>query len=357
MEHFDETLATKGRIVIDSKNIFSRFTAEAISTTALGIKGNCIKHEKSKVFEIAQHIQEDLFQGKGIMRQLLITDYPRFSKFFNIKIFRKTTLDFFKTFVSDEMNRRKSEKITAGKDVMHLLIEAKNDQLKNEATKTDLNAIDWEDEELLTAQVFLFFAGGFQTTASLMQMCSWELAMCQDVQKELIQEVDEMVESLNGKPVSYEDLSKMKFLDMFVNEGLRKWPPFSMTNRQCNKDYELMTDDGKSIQIKKGDDIFIPLRLIHHNPKYFENPSKFDPRRFSDENRANIVPGSFIAFGLGPRFCLGSRLVMLETKLVFFTILAKYSIEVCDKTPKEVNFSQSLMAYKEDVFVELKPRF
>lgn len=148
----------------------------------------------------------------------------------------------------------------------------------------------------------------------------------------------------------------MKLNEMVVNETLRKWPPLPFGMRECNKDYKLNLGDGKIIDIKKGDNFLIPFYSIQHYPKYFENPSKFDPYRFSDENKHNIVPGSFLSFGYGPRLCLGSRLALLEVKLVLFTILSKYSIEVGDKTPNEVTFSASAMAFKETIYVELKPR-
>lgn len=357
-EYFDETLSKKGRIVIESKNIFGRFTAEAISTTALGFQGNCIKDDNSQVFKIAQSIQDDLTSPLGAIRQIIVTDYPALAKLFNVTVFRKSTKVFFENYVCDEITRRESQGTNTENDVIQMLIQVKNGQLKDEHaqdTKTTKNSIDWDDKDLIMAQVFLFFAGGFETTASLMQMCSWELAMCQNIQKELIQEVDDVLHTLNGKTISYETLNKMKYLDMVVNETLRKWPPLPLLMRECNKDYKVVTSDGKEIQFRKNDNVLIHTRLIQHDPKYFENPSNFDPSRFSDENKSKIVPGSFLSFGNGPRFCIGTRLALLEIKLVFFTILSKYTIEVCEKTPREVNFSQS-MAYKEDVFVELKPR-
>ena len=353
-EYFTETLDSKGRIVIEAGNIFPRFTAEAISTTTLGFKANCIKNEHSQVFQIALRIKEELMGTAGMFRQLLVTDYSYLAKLFNITIFSKTTTDFFKTYVSDEIARRESQG-SKNNDVIELLIQAKNGQLKDEGNNNGKKVTAWS-EELIIAQVFLFFAGGFETTSSLMQMCCWELAMNQDVQKQLVEEIDELNLSLNGKTVSYEALNKMKYLDMVVQEALRKWPPLQIGFRECNKDYKLVLSDGKTINFKVGDNLMIPFGQIQHDPKYFENPKKFDPLRFSDENKNSIVPGSFLSFGYGPRFCLGSRLALLETKLVFYSILSKYTIQVCEKTPPAVNYSTSLMGYKENVFVELKPR-
>lgn len=358
-EKFEETFKTEGRIIIESKNIFGRFTADSISSTALGFKGNCIKEENSKVFELAQNIQDDFSGTSGLLKMMLVQMFPTLAKLLGIKIFRQSTHDFFKKYVNDEIVRRESQGITSAKDVIQMLIQAKNGQLKHDEDpeyKVERQFTNWNDDELIAAQIFVFFAGGFETTSSLMQMCSWELAMNQDIQTELMREVDEVLKTLEGKTITYEALNNMKLLDMVVNETLRKWPPLPFGGRDCNGDYKLNTKDGKVFILRKGDQIFIPFRSIQHDPKYFENPSKFDPYRFSDENKNKIVPGSFLAFGYGQRLCLGARLALLEAKLVFFTILSKYSIKVCEKTPKEVNYGTSPVSYKEKVFVELKTR-
>lgn len=59
------------------------------------------------------------------------------------------------------------------------------------------------------------------------------------------------------------------------------------------------------LQIKEGELIIIPTCAIHHDPKYFPNPNKFDPERFSDTNRMNIKPYTYMPFGTGPRNCIG----------------------------------------------------
>ena len=53
--------------------------------------------------------------------------------------------------------------------------------------------------------------------------------------------------------------------------------------------------------------IVIPVTGIHRNPKFYPNPDKFDPERFSKENSHSLVPYTDLSFGEGPRFCIGNH--------------------------------------------------
>jgi cytochrome P450 family 9 len=133
-----------------------------------------------------------------------------------------------------------------------------------------------------------------------------------EVQQELQSEIDSVLAELDGKPVGYEALHKMKFLDMVVSEGLRKWPPAPQTDRTCLKDYELKNHDGKVITIKAGEVCFFPIYSLHRDEALWPNPDKFDPQRFNDENKTSIASGTYFPFGLGQRACIGENLTSIS---------------------------------------------
>jgi len=88
------------------------------------------------------------------------------------------------------------------------------------------------------------------------------------------------------------------------------------------------------------------------------NPLKFDPERFSDENKQNILPGSYLPFGVGPRNCIGSRFALLEVKAVFYHLLSNFDILCVDKTetPLKLSRSQPNMALANGAWLGLKAR-
>ena len=289
-----------GKIIIDTHEVLARVTADGIATTALGFEGDCTKNKDSEIFKTALAMEAD-FQNPNSL--IFLNAFPGLSKLLGIEIFRKTVHQFFEVNVLSEIKRRQVMNVHRP-DVIELLIEAKKGKLSFDADNDESliktkarRMIDWSDEDLV-AQALVFFLGGFDTTSTFMQAYFWELAQNPDVQQILIEEVDELIEKLNGKPVSYEQLNQLKYLDMVINETLRKWPSFRITSRLCGKDYTFVTDDGKSYHIKKNMELLIPIGSIQNDPKYFKNPEQFDPTRFSDENKKNIQSGTFLPFGM-----------------------------------------------------------
>lgn len=353
--------ANGGSTEIETHDVFARCTADGIATTALGFKGDCVKNEKSKIYEIADNMETDFTNPTTITLTFLL---PFMFKLFRLQTFRKSIHEFFLTNVLSEIQRRRDGKISRP-DVIQLLVHAKEGQLKMESGDADelsyndaklKKMTSWTDEDLV-GQALVFFLGGFETTATLMQVLSYELALNLEVQQTLIDEVDEVLQELGDKTISYDQLIKMKFLDMVVSEALRKRPSFPATLRNCSKDYLLKDEEnGKSYKIKTGTTVFIPFEEMHLDPKYFPEPNNFDPYRFSDENKSKIQSGTYMPFGIGPRICIGSRYAILEAKLLLFYIMAKFRIEKCDKTPSKLTRTQGNSGYVEKIYVVLKHR-
>jgi len=309
MIHFERKAGKDGTKEIDALEIFSRFTADAISTSMLGFEGDCVANDDSKLFVFAKKMIDDFMGPRAIPKFICNGFFPKLYKFLDLQLISKETADFFRRAVVDVMNERDRTN-TSRSDIIQLMLNVKKEanckdvDLNNKTNTKNLKEFIADDEYWM-AQGFIFFFGGFDTTSNLLQSATLELALNPEIQEELHREISEVIQSLDGKPVSYDILQNMKFLDMVVSEALRKHPPFTHMDRQCSKDYELDLGNGKFVSIKKGCLIFLPCYQLHRDPEYFPNPEKFDPYRFSDENKDSIVSGTYLPFGIGPRACIG----------------------------------------------------
>lgn len=90
-------------------------------------------------------------------------------------------------------------------------------------------------------------------------------------------------------------------IDLFP-ESLRLYPVLPMITRVSRKDYKI---PGTEIILEKGTFVMVSNYGIHRDPAFYPQPSKFDPERFSKENRSKIPFVAYMPFGEGPRICIG----------------------------------------------------
>lgn len=83
---------------------------------------------------------------------------------------------------------------------------------------------------------------------------------------------------------------------------MRKYPVTPILVRQCHKDYKVPDSD---ITIPRGTKVQIPVYSLHHDPKYYPDPERFDPDRFTEEEKGQRYPYTYLPFGDGPRGCIG----------------------------------------------------
>jgi len=105
-------------------------------------------------------------------------------------------------------------------------------------------------------------------------------------------------------------------------ETLRKYPILPFLDRKCCIDYELPAPTGKKkIKLPGGTGVYIPVLGIHYDPKYFPEPEKFDPDRFTEENKGSRPKYTYLPFGEGPRMCIGKDRHLIPPQKINFRLL------------------------------------
>ncbi|XP_012256435.2 cytochrome P450 9e2-like [Athalia rosae] len=333
-------------LTLEMKDVFTRYTNDVIATTAFGIDVDSLENAENEFYLMGK--DATYFGGLRTIKLFLFIWSPVVMRILGLTFLSRKVSKFFCDLVGDTVSTREKNGIQRP-DLINLLMQAKHKQTDEKLTIKEI-----------TSQAFIFFVAGFDTSSTLMCFTSHQLAINPDIQDKLIAEIDDAVEEEGGK-LSYEKVNQLRYLEMVLNETLRYYPPAVVTDRintHVSSEFPPATEGGNPIQIKPGSRILIPIIAIHRDPKYFPDPQKFDPDRFSPENKNNINPFAFIPFGAGPRNCPGNRFALMETKLVLCSILRKFKFRVSAKTHLPLVLSRSTisMTAEHGFWLDLEPR-
>ncbi|GAV06315.1 hypothetical protein RvY_16329 [Ramazzottius varieornatus] len=197
------------------------------------------------------------------------------------------------------------------------------------------------------AQSIIFFIGGFETTAATLTFMAYHLATHPDIQERLRKEIEQVI-GLDGEP-TYDLIAQIPYLDQCINETLRMHPPATRTERECREEWTYA-----NLRLDKGTIISIPIYAIQHDPEYWPEPDRFNPDRFSEENKHKIVPFTFLPFGQGPRNCVGMRFAIYEIKMVIVSILKRYRMVSTSRTVMPVTQDVGLAIPKNPLWLNVE---
>lgn len=267
--------------VINVRDIMSRFTVDVIGSCAFGIECNSLKDPES---EFLKKGRLSITKPRhGAMLMSFIRSFPELASKLRFKVIRDDVSKFFLNMVKETVNFREENNVMRN-DFMNLLINLRTDP----ETHLTLNEI--------SAQAFLFFLAGFETSSTTLGFMIYELALNYDIQSKVRTEIQSVIGNNNN--IQYEQIFKLTYLDMVFQETLRKYPPAPIVLRKANQTYQV---PGEKFVIKKGERIIIPIYAIHHDEQYYKDPEIFDPNRFLPENIATRPSNAWLAFGDGPR--------------------------------------------------------
>ena len=142
------------------------------------------------------------------------------------------------------------------------------------------------DELVIVATAIVLLVAGYDTTGTTLSYACYALAKNPEIQDRLREEIEELVDDPN-KEISYDDLTKMHYLDQIISETLRYFNPISLLQRCAQRDYKL---PGHDLVVEKDMNVWINVFAIHMDKKYYETPEVFNPDHFSKEAKANRHP-------------------------------------------------------------------
>jgi len=170
-------------------------------------------------------------------------------------------------------------------------------------------------------EVMTIFIAGHETTANALTWTFYLLSQNPDIEKKLLVELLTVIDG-NRTP-TVDDIPKLTFTEKVLRESMRLFPPVWLIGRSVDNDYTL-----GEYTVPAGSTIMMSQYVMHHDPRYFNEPERFDPERWSSEAKSSLPRFSYFPFGGGIRGCIGEPFAWMEGILVLASIARQWKMSL-----------------------------
>ncbi|XP_786226.3 cytochrome P450 3A56 [Strongylocentrotus purpuratus] len=355
--------------------LFEAFTMDGIAKCAFGIQVDS-QNDPSDPFVTNA---KDLMKNRFSLSTMIAVTFPRIGKimdYYGVSTMSPKISSFFISVVDQAIAARKESGGSKMKDFLQLMLNAAQENKsekemieekpQDEKVEGDLHALIEDQDnksyfdlkkskkttltkDEIYGQAIIFFLAGYETINTTLGFLTYSLATNPEVQDKLIEEIDN--ETPTREDVGYNSIAKMSYLDNVVCEILRLYPAGVIVERQCNE-----THVCNGLTIPKDSQVMFPVFAIHRDPAIWPDPEKFDPERFTKENREGRHPLAWMPFGAGPRNCIGMRFALMEIKMATVRLLQKYRFETCPETQIPPKFAKMSLKPDDDLYLRVVER-
>ncbi|CAG2054622.1 unnamed protein product [Timema podura] len=318
------------------------FTTDVLCSFAFGQRINGMKNPNSELRLMGRSIVKELNGGSFVVK-IIASFFPIINRALNCKC---QPIRYIEKVVTERIKHREKNGWFRNDFVQFLIQSRKRGRIVNDdlledscpqmATKGYFG-IDKMYEQLVFHCLEMFLAG-YDTMSTTIGFCLHELAINPDIQQTLIEEINEVLKEFDGE-LTHGAVQKMEYLDKVLSvlkcpsvlsiETLRMYPVGGTVFRTCTSSYMI---PGTKTLIEKGMQVVIPVYALHHDPKYYPNPEKFDPERM--------------------------RFALLGVKVAVVALLSKYELSVSKKTllPIRLDHSTIILSAKGDIWLRISNR-
>ncbi|MFF2542591.1 cytochrome P450 [Kitasatospora sp. NPDC058063] len=264
-----------------------------VTALTLGVLGRTLLDVDLSAFEAVGHDFEAV-QDQAMFDMVtmgMVPGWVPLSKQLRFRQARQDLQGVVDRLVAERVSRDAGEIV--GEDALSRLIVATRQEPDHKVARQRMR------DELVT-----LLLAGHETTASTL---GWTFYLA-DRHPEVMDRLHaEAVEVLGDRLPEFEDLHRLRYTSMVVEEVMRLYPPVWILPRQAQAD-----DEVGGYHVPAGSDVLICPYTLHRHSRFWDDPEQFDPERF-DRDRATDRPRyAYIPFGAGPRFCIGNHLGLLE---------------------------------------------
>jgi cytochrome P450 len=117
-----------------------------------------------------------------------------------------------------------------------------------------------------------------------------------------------------------------------MKESMRLFPPAFVLARSALRETTIAGPD-VGFDVHKDEIVLIAPWLFHRDPRFFEDPLRFDPDRFLPEREARLPRFAYMPFGGGRRICIGNQFALMEGQIILSTIARHVNMELLSREP------------------------
>jgi cytochrome P450 len=179
--------------------------------------------------------------------------------------------------------------------------------------------------EQLRDELMTIFVAGHETVANALTWTWYLLSQHPEVEVRMHTEIQE---ALEGKQPDFNDLVHLPYTRQVFAESMRLYPPGWVIGRTALSDYEV-----GGYVVPAGTVVLISQYVMHRDPRYYPDPERFDPDRWTPEAIASRPKYAYFPFGGGVRQCIGESMAWMEGVLLIATLAQDWTPRPVDGHP------------------------
>ena len=184
-------------------------------------------------------------------------------------------------------------------------------------------------DEQVRDEVLTIFLAGYETVANALTWTWYLLSQNPEVEAKLHAELDAVLGTGPTQRLpTLADYPALRYTEQVFAESMRLYPPAWAMGRMSTKPIQL-----GPYRIPPGAHFFFSQYMIGRTPQYFPDPLRFDPDRFTPENKAARPKFTYFPFGGGSRQCIGESFAWMEGVFSIATLAQRWRMSYLGTTP------------------------